>query len=128
MARRGRTSSAYPSRIATRSVPRFTVRLSSLPVAVSQRPRSFVYDARSYHPLGRFRPLAASPRSAARIVVKNPRAPFRVPDVLGFAVPEHVKRCVQRKDRREVLFALRRTGKGARSKKHRNLWSSVSCK
>lgn len=49
-------------------------------------------------------------------------------DRLGFALPERVMRCVQRKERREVLFAKRKTGKGARSPKRRNYWSAISCK
>lgn len=124
--RRGYVPSAHPSVIATRPrVPRFTLPRFRPLVAVA--PRGW-QDGRSYHPLGRYRPIAASPRSAARIVVKNPRAPFRIPDVLGFAVPKHVHKCVQRKERREVLFAKRKTGKGSRSPKKRNMWSAISCR
>lgn len=35
--------------------------------------------------------------------------------------------CVRRKQRREVLFAKRRTGKGSKSPRHRNYWSDVEC-
>lgn len=47
---------------------------------------------------------------------------------LRFAVPKDVGVCVRRKSRREVLFALRKTGKGARSRRRRNEWSGVTCK
>lgn len=43
------------------------------------------------------------------------------------AVPQRVALCVRRKERRETLFALGRTGSGARSRKHRNIFSDVRC-
>lgn len=107
-------------------------RLSRLPVRPAFRPlravTSRVEDFRHFHPLGPFRPLHASPRSAARVVVRNPRSPWKAPDVLGFAVPHKVRRCVQRKERREVLFAKRLTRSGSGSPKRRNMWSGISCK
>lgn len=44
-----------------------------------------------------------------------------------FNAPQAVTVCVRRKERRETLFALRKTGKGARSRKRRNSWSDVRC-
>lgn len=70
-------------------------------------------------------------RPAARLleqpnVNKRPRARSRT--AFKFAAPPEVGVCVRRKSRREVLFALRRTGKGAKSRRRRNAWSGVSCK
>lgn len=44
-----------------------------------------------------------------------------------FGSPTTTSLCVKRRQRRESLFALRRTGKGARTPKRRNKWSSISC-
>lgn len=70
------------------------------------------------------------PRQQAGVKVKSPR-PYR-PGALfreaeSFSAPRSVMICVRRKSRREVLFALRKTGKGARSRKRRNEWSNVKC-
>lgn len=48
-------------------------------------------------------------------------------EVQSFEDPRRVMICVRRKSRREVLFAIRKTGKGARSRKRRNEWSNVRC-
>lgn len=41
--------------------------------------------------------------------------------------PKGVAVCVRRHQRKEVLFALKRTGKGARARRRRNYQSEVSC-
>lgn len=46
---------------------------------------------------------------------------------LRFEAPRNVLVCVRRKQRREVLHALRRTGKGSRSRRM-TINSSISCK
>lgn len=47
----------------------------------------------------------------------------------SFAVPRKVELCVRRHRRREVLFAMRRTGKGSRAvRRRRNYYSGVTCK
>lgn len=48
---------------------------------------------------------------------------------LGFTYPKHVVLCVRRHRRREVLHALRKTGRGGRwnRKPRRNQWSNVKC-
>lgn len=124
MARRSRTSpSAYSSVNRYRpAVPRLAVRSFRPLRAVS------VQDGRAFHPLGPFRPLHASPRAAARVVVRSPARAWSRPEILGFAVPSRVRKCVQRSERREVLFAKRLTRRGAGSSKRRNYWSSISCK
>lgn len=51
----------------------------------------------------------------------------RFRDVLAVAVPRRVALCVRRKSRREVLFARRLTGRGARSRKRFSDYSLVRC-
>lgn len=47
---------------------------------------------------------------------------------LNFVAPKYVVHCVRRHRRKEVLFALGKTGKGAKQKRRRrNMWSSVRC-
>lgn len=46
---------------------------------------------------------------------------------LYFRVPARVAVCVRRKQRKEVMFALKRTGRGAKSRKHFNPYSEVRC-
>lgn len=48
-------------------------------------------------------------------------------DGVRFASPDTVLVCARRHRRREVLFALRKTGKGARSKRRRNSYSNTRC-
>lgn len=67
-------------------------------------------------------------------IIERPRDPRRVLaktsiSRLGmeFHAPKRVVLCVRRKQRREVIIALKHAGKGARSRKHRNEWSNVKC-
>lgn len=93
-------------------------------------------DRRAFHPDDFFRPAASVFGDDARVVERASAAPSRSPKVkfsrpaaLGFHfnVPERVAVCVRRKSRREVLFAKRRQGRGARSPKKFNYWSTVRC-
>lgn len=94
-------------------------------------------DRRQFHPDDYFRPVF-SPRVVDRDVVEYPRAKSRSGasgkrwshfDVgtFGFRSPARVSLCVRRHRRREVLFALRKTGKGSRSPRRRNYWTDVKC-
>lgn len=47
---------------------------------------------------------------------------------LRFDAPHEAIVCVRRQQRKEVLFAKKRTGKGAKSKKHFNRFSRTYCK
>lgn len=101
------------------------------------RPRvklQLVEDRRRFHPAGKMAPAATfSRRDQRRIVekVKDVRreSPWSMPVArLGFAVPEKVAVCVRRKQRREAMFALRRTGKGAAAKRRRRSeFSDTTC-
>lgn len=91
----------------------------------------FLEDRRAFHPDPKSqRPIAANPRSAARLKVSptqlRPSSP-KLPSKVAFAAPTGVALCVSRKNRREVLFALNRTKKGAGSKRTRTKWSEVKC-
>lgn len=84
-------------------------------------------DRRRFHPLGALRPVAAVSRSARRLRITPKRAGFFPEPGLSFSVPREVALCVRRKERREVIFAKRKGGKGARSRRRRNRWSDVRC-
>lgn len=92
-----------------------------------------VEDRRLFHPAPRaLRPARELTRAKAQLVgkvkhsVKSAVATL-LPGV-AFERPSAVLVCVRRKDRREVLFALKRRGKGSRSRRRRrNQWSNVSC-
>lgn len=110
---------------------------------------SFVEDRRRFDPEGDYAPArSASRRDQARILdsltspipdpgragqlrsIARPKRSasfFNSRSVFQFAVPRKVALCVRRKRRKEVLFAKRRTGKGARTPKRRNYWSEISC-
>lgn len=47
---------------------------------------------------------------------------------LRFDAPAETLVCIRRGTRREVLFAKKKTGRGAKSKKHFNVYSKVRCK
>lgn len=59
----------------------------------------------------------------------NPVSTFAtVPAGVAFNDSRTVAICVRRKERREVLFATRRTGRGSnRNIRHRNEWSKIKC-
>lgn len=67
--------------------------------------------------------------SSAPLKIGSKRPSQRGPATgVAFASPVHTVRCVRRKERREVIFALRKRGKGAAARRRRrNYWSNVSC-
>lgn len=91
-------------------------------------------DRRLFHPLDDVRPAKGLSKFASQITVTpykrnrvRPKA-APTPDVFRFNAPVKVAVCVRRKTRREVLFALKRTGKGSRRRRRRrNYYSEVSC-
>lgn len=110
------------SRIATPRVLDPLFRLAPLPLAVFE-------DRRDFNPDGPYRrPATFSRRAFADVVLKPAPRAFSFPDVFGFRVPDKVLICVRRKQRREVLHALRRTGSGAGRRRRRNYYSAVSCR
>lgn len=92
-----------------------------------------IEDRRSYHPERGSRPALYSSRP--RLVEKSklpPRVarfrPSQTQARLAFSDPENVVVCVRRKDRREVLFAKRKTGRGGRRPRRRSWMSQLSCR
>ena len=121
-----------------------------IPIATSVRPSTVLptgvglsllvrslEDRREYNPFGVYRP-AASVFKADRDVVADRGSSVdkrvlrfgkfsQYGQRMSFRVPTRVSICVRRGVRRSVLFALKRTGKGARSRKRFNYWSAVRC-
>lgn len=143
MARRARnrpsSSERDPARIASDLPERFddlvTRSLPQLPFdnqPAIRSPLAEVEDRRTFHPDGMFRPVRSVGRARAQVRVAPSRArvptlPFRFPDLHFFNPARHVAICVRRKIRKEVLFATKGRGKGARTPKRRNYWSKVRC-
>lgn len=88
-----------------------------------------IEDRRAFHPKPFTQPAGTLKRSAARLVVPKAKTSPRasLPHQVAFEAPKHVLICVRRKQRREILFAKRKTRAGAASRKHRNQWSSIKC-
>lgn len=131
MARRRRKRERRSDAISQSPVRSLTVRLSRPLALPSPRHLVEVDDRRRHHPLDFFRPARTwSGHPTRPNVVKpavrkfSPSLPFGT----RFADPRRTVICVRRKERKEVLFALKRTGKGARARRRRrNFFSEVSC-
>lgn len=118
-------TSSYPSLDALLR-PDFFRPLELLPVSTNDNVRSVVLsmpDRRSWRPDASTAAPAAYQRSDARLKATAWSSPFSQ----AFVNPSRVGICIRRKVRREVLFALRKHGKGARSPRRRNFWSEVVC-
>lgn len=112
------------------------------PLLFRSKPLSFSHDVSvldtldlRHYTFGQF--PSSVRKDARRIVPHDPnvnvyrgrRGKFTSPfsSHMQFNVPRKVAICVRRKQRREVLFAFRKTGKGARSFRRRNQFSDVRC-
>lgn len=95
-------------------------------------------DRRTFHPERDQRPARSFSKALHRLVVKEPlrnpdrfaslRAfPASIPTRIGFEDPKRVLICVRRKRRKEVLHALKKTGRGGQKKPRRSWYSSISC-
>lgn len=82
-------------------------------------------DRRQWHPERWGRPVVATHRAAARIVVP-PRPGPVLTSRLAFAQPKRVLVCHRRKTRREVLHALGKSG-GGNAAPRRKPTSEISC-
>lgn len=83
-------------------------------------------DRRSFYP-ERVRPALGLFSWSADPVVADRKSDMSLPFRLAFREPKRVWICVRRKMRREALFALRRTGKGSRSRRRRRDFSDMRC-
>lgn len=103
--------------------------LSPMPDLFDDR-RQWHPDSPYQAPMSLLGPLPAVVIEAPARPGRRPRgsasgSPYRYP---VFSTPSKVAVCVRRKDRREVLFAKKRTGKGSRSfRRRRNYQSDVRC-
>lgn len=70
---------------------------------------------------------AVAPVTVVQPVPSKPGLKRQAPK-LRFARPHETIVCVRRQARKEVLFAKKRTGRGARSRKHFNRNSRTHCK
>lgn len=93
-----------------------------------------VEDRRTFYP-SPARPIRQFRRWQAPITTSQPAMGLSFKsnnmlnrDVLRFKYPKDVLVCHRRKTRKEVLFALNRTGRGSGSKRVRNPQSNISCK
>lgn len=128
--RRSRTSNSsnFPSAISpTRSLShRLLADLTSL------EPLRLIEDRRTYHPLEFFRPARTTsghPAQPLKVTPtpKNKSRPF-VARGLSFSLPQKVVICVRRKQRKEVLHAFNKTGRGSgRTRRRKNWFSKVGC-
>lgn len=96
------------------------------------RPLLEVEDRRTFHPERSLRPPMTFVGGASRLVAKRPPSSGRssYPGArIGFEVPRAVVVCVRRKQRKEVLHALGKVGRGAGTtrRRRRNGWSDVDC-
>lgn len=79
--------------------------------------RSAAKRTRTYSPSS---DLWDNPRKSTR----NRRAASQE---IGFSAPDRVAICIRRKRRREVLHALRKTGRGGRVRRRLNHYSKIRC-
>lgn len=95
-------------------------------------------DRRFHHPDGLYRPAKDVLGNVPRVVVRRKSDKYQYslkksfpalyePDFQAFAVPDRVLICVRRKRRKEVLHALKKTGKGGQKRPRRNWYSDVTC-
>lgn len=107
------------------------------PYPLAPGPLVDVEDRRRHHPLMEWAPPKIITGNPARIAHKNKfsrphkLAGFTVPGVptkVRFKAPAKTLLCIRRAQRKEVLFAKRKTRKGAgASRRRRNPFSEVSC-
>lgn len=86
-----------------------------------------VEDRRFYHPLDSFQPaMEIGGRVAQKPKIKKTKL-HQLPWQMVFDAPKKTAICVRRKTRREVIFAKRKSGGGARRKPRRNTYSDIGC-
>lgn len=87
-----------------------------------------IEDRRTFHPEAQKRPARSLNRSQHKLVLPAKKNAPRLPARVAFDAPKQVLICIRRKRRKEVLFAKRKTGKGARARRHRhNYFSEITC-
>lgn len=86
-------------------------------------------DRRTFYPDPLFRPAAALPRHAARIIASSSGGgnAFYPSSRIAFAAPRGVAVCVRRKERREVIHAIGKAGSRVSRRRRRTWTSEVDC-
>lgn len=118
------TSLLSPSRQLTRTIQSPSLFKTPLVTADFATPADVLgaLDRRLYVPPGTVS-AGALPRRAAQL-----KPSFAHLYQTQFSEPKQVAVCVRRKQRREVIFAKNKAGKGARARyRKRNLWSGTKC-
>lgn len=115
--------------ISTTTANGYVAQATAYPVVTF--PTNTYPDARFYQPDRRLTYPAARNLNAARLVARDRfgdavRRQTKAP--ISFRVPDQVALCVRRKQRKEVLHAMAKTGRGYRKKPHYNFWSKISCR
>jgi hypothetical protein len=90
-----------------------------------------IEDRRQFHPLRQFRPPEALKRQDRRIVPSKRQTKYRaVTPFLKFDNPLGVSICAKRQTRKQVLHAMRKTGKAGigRQRKRLTPFSKIGCK
>lgn len=108
--------------------PRYAITLRSFEQQQNRRAENDYtgIDRRTFHPhrTATVTSQIASPdrKGVTRSLQTLYSSPWRV------SIPAKVRVCVQRVQRRQVLFATRGTGKGSKSKRHYNAETKLHCK
>lgn len=130
MAKKGRNGLRDTYYIAN---PRLHVPRITTPRPIRLTPLQLVEDRRTWHPDGRIhRPIRMTTTQRPRlkpVAFSAPKFKNTLPTKIGFDVPRKVAICVRRKQRKEVLHALKKTGRsgGGRKKARRNIHSDIHC-
>lgn len=121
--RRNRSDSERPHAVSQRPLATL-LRPAPPPI----KPLQLIEDRRTYHPLGADRPARQVSGHPSKPLRVTPSRKFKIPTQLGFTDPRQVAVCVRRKQRKEVLHALKKTGKGKRHRRPRRTWlSNIRC-
>lgn len=127
MARRSSSYSNYSQR------DDYSIASYNLLRSILSRPVVPLGDRRTFYP-DVYRPADVVGRRVARTLVlaaptaRERRSNVMPKDVFRFAEPNRVLICGRRQVRKEVLFAKRKTGAGARARRDRNMFSDISCR
>lgn len=122
--RRRRHGSSNPNYRPPRRRQRVATHNARAPILLLPEPELPNADRRRWNPTRTVSPPAAIFRDASRITVPE-KGPMHI---MQFADPKKVVLCKRRAERKEVMFALRKTGKGSRAKqRRRNQWSDIKC-
>lgn len=85
-----------------------------------------IEDRRNFHPAGPQRD-ARSFALSSHSLSASPSKRRDVPRGVSFAVPDEVLICVRRRQRKEVLHALDKTGRAGQKPPRRNYYSDIHC-